>query len=117
MSEFRKLQALPPNRLDSRALEELEALLLQDFAPHEDALEVTADVDDKRVVAPSVRDLLSRLAGAEPQSIRFRALDGRGTNSTRGVTVEAYPLWAQCQVHGLDEAWFRGKLRRPPDFE
>ncbi|GHE41430.1 hypothetical protein GCM10007167_24140 [Vulcaniibacterium thermophilum] len=116
MSEFRKLQALPPNRLDSRALEELEAILLQDFAPCDDAFEVTAEVGDKRVVARSVGELLSRLGGAEPQSVRLRALDWRETNITRGATVEAYPLWAQCQVHGLDEAWFRGKLHQIDEF-
>ncbi len=110
MPEFRSLFDLPPSILNKADLFALASLLEDGVPISSHSIDYIATSGEASYKAKSITELLNQLPDTV-EEVDFRVTgwsDDRGID--RGVSVRLHSIVASCQIHSMDEVWYRGKI-------
>lgn len=116
MPEFRKLFDLPATKLSRSDVEALGRLICEGLPLVPKSFEFVFRAGDTTYSAYSLVDLLAQELPDSIDSLEFRVHGWNGDNIDRGVTINLGRITAFCQVHSLDEVWFKGKTQQLVEF-
>lgn len=116
MPEYRSLFDLPPSVLSREDIVALAKLLEAGIPLNPHSVKYTAKTGEVSYRAKSINDLLSQLPGNADQ-LELRVTGWTDDNSIdRGVSISLHAKFASCQIHSIDEIWYRGKLSQIQEF-
>jgi hypothetical protein len=120
MPEFRSLFDLPPSVLSREDIVALAKLLEAGIPLNPHSVEYTAKTGEATYRAKSINDLLSQLPGNADELV-LRVYGWTDYNSIdssidRGVSIRLHATVPSCQIHSIDEIWYRGKLSQIHEF-
>jgi len=121
LEEYRKIVTLPPAKLGRSDIERLGDLLIAGLPIASlngiDAFGFSLTSADKIYRATSITHLLARNLPSRVDDLSF---DVQGwTNDgkiDKGVSLYAGRIRAACQIHSIDEVWFKGKTLQIEQF-
>lgn len=116
MREYRSLFDLPPSVLSREDIVSLAKLLEDGIPLNPHSVEYTAKIGEASYRAKSIHELLSQLPGNADQ-LDLRVNGWTDDNSIdRGVSISLHATVPSCQLHSIDEIWYRGKLSQIHEF-
>lgn len=117
MPEFRKLFDLSASKLSRSDVEALARLICEGLPPVPKSFEFSFQAGDTTYRAYSLDELLAQELPDSVDRLDFR-VHGWNDDSQidRGVTISLGRITASCQVHSLDEVWFKGKTQQLLEF-
>ena len=116
MPEYRSLFDLPPSVLTSKDIVALAKLLEAGIPLDPHFVEYTAKTGEASYRAKSINDLLSQLPGNADQ-LDLWVNGWTDDNSIKcGVSIRLHATVPSCQIHSIDEIWYRGKLSQIHEF-
>jgi hypothetical protein len=116
MLEFSSLFDLPPSVLTRKDIVALAKLLEAGIPLNPHSVEYTAKTGEASYRAKSINDLLIQLPG-NADELDLRVNGWTDDNSIdRGVSIRLHTRVSYCQIHSIDEIWYRGKLSQIHEF-
>jgi hypothetical protein len=116
MPEYRSYFDLPPSVLMKEDIVALAKLLEAGIPLNSHSVEYTANTGEASYQAKSINDLLTQLPGNADQ-LDFRVFGWTDDNSIdRGFLITPHAKVPRCQIHSIDEIWYRGKLSQIHQF-
>jgi hypothetical protein len=116
MPEYRSLFDLPPSVLTREDIVALAKLLEAGIPLNPHSVQYTAKTGEASYRAKSINDLLSQLPGNADQ-FYLRVNGWTDDNSIdRGVSIMLQATVPSCEIHSIDEVWYRGKLSQIHEF-
>jgi len=117
MPEFRKLFDLPASNLSRSDVEALGRLICDGLPLVPKCFEFVFRAGDITYRAYSLAELLAQELPNSIDSLEFRVHGWNDDNNIdRGVAINLGRITASCQVHSLDEVWFKGKTQQLVEF-
>jgi hypothetical protein len=117
MPEFRKLFDLPAVKLSREDIENIGRLITDGLPIKPKAFNFSLSDGDTTYRAYSLDELLSQNL---PSSIDDLSFSVHGWSDEykidRGITISLRRTIASCQIHALDEVWFKGKIQQIMEF-
>ncbi len=117
MPEFRDQFDLPPVKLTKADVEDLAILLISGVPERPHSFEFTVSAGNATYRANSISELKAQNLPEQVTDLTYRVIGWTSDNTIdRGVSLNLHRTTSYCQVHSLDEVWFKGKISQVNDF-
>ena len=117
MPEFRKLFDLPAAKLSREDIENLGRLITDGLPIKPRAFDFSLSDGDATYRAYSLDELLSQNLPSSVDDLSFSVHGWTDDEKIdRSITIRLGRTIASCQIHALDEVWFKGKIQQIGEF-